>query len=722
LSNEWKYVGLDFETTGLSRSKDEPIQIGIVEYDSHGNLLREYQSLLRPVQKIWEIKTIVNFMTGISLKDLEDAPKLEEVIETVLSFFDDKTFVIWHSVDFDVHFLQKYFPQVKIAGTLDTYEWSQQFVHYASSYALEVLVETLIQKDKDFEKYLKQQKLLFLKEDCDENFYHDALYDAKLSSVLFFYFVKYIKKLASKYPVLHHFVKQKNTVFSKIFDFLAGTYNPVIELPVLEKLMPRNLTLQNTENSLSLDKFESGKRYYVGNVKLSELLKNLLWSKQIILAFSHKQKLDLAKKIFHNIGIRNIGFARWDQIINFKVFHRFLQKWTFDEREVFFVLKYVSHLHQGYGVLDLRTTWDYQLFNLLRDTKKSEKYPIVLATHSWLFSLLEQKDHIYHDYSIVFFDVEAWYKNYNSYLSRPCDLYFVLTFLEGLLYIYNVRDQIIPWKYKKLVSYLQDFINFFQVFIWTLFIDTKKLFDGRSENRISYNPILDNSDFRLTNELWPKMMVHVKKIEWLLLKSDLNQLNKHIETINIALDSVMLISKRTHNNSDTYFVYQENTQFTNWMDFVEIFDKNHVMFLSNFVETYNYLVTGVDFVFADKFISVHQMNRLVVYLKKLVDDLEQKETIFVLSSQKYQSQEIFGILHKDDIHNKVLLIAENITWWVGKCIFKAKQNGGKILIGSYNFLLWLISHQVTIDKVVDFNIKWKQEDYLLQDLKRYLFW
>ncbi|HCB52040.1 TPA: hypothetical protein DEP21_05780 [Patescibacteria group bacterium] len=33
LNSDFRYIGLDFETTGLDPAKDEPIQIGIVEMD-----------------------------------------------------------------------------------------------------------------------------------------------------------------------------------------------------------------------------------------------------------------------------------------------------------------------------------------------------------------------------------------------------------------------------------------------------------------------------------------------------------------------------------------------------------------------------------------------------------------------------------------------------------------------------------------------------------------
>lgn len=59
LSSQRRYVGLDFETTGLDTQKDEPIQIALVEMDAQGNIVREFSSYLKPKKNIAALKDIV---------------------------------------------------------------------------------------------------------------------------------------------------------------------------------------------------------------------------------------------------------------------------------------------------------------------------------------------------------------------------------------------------------------------------------------------------------------------------------------------------------------------------------------------------------------------------------------------------------------------------------------------------------------------------------------
>jgi len=79
LNPSYRYIGLDFETTGLDFDKDEPIQIGIVEIDHTGKVIKEFSSLLKPERDLNELKTIVGFITGLNVEGLANAPKPADI-------------------------------------------------------------------------------------------------------------------------------------------------------------------------------------------------------------------------------------------------------------------------------------------------------------------------------------------------------------------------------------------------------------------------------------------------------------------------------------------------------------------------------------------------------------------------------------------------------------------------------------------------------------------
>ena len=62
------------------------------------------------------------------------------------------------------------------------------------------------------------------------------------------------------------------------------------------------------------------------------------------MVFQNIQKLDIAKKILNDMGIKNIGFIKEEQTINESMFKDFLNKAHFNEDEFLFIAKYLSQL------------------------------------------------------------------------------------------------------------------------------------------------------------------------------------------------------------------------------------------------------------------------------------------------------------------------------------------------------------------------------------------
>ncbi len=197
---------------------------------------------------------------------------------------------------------------------------AQTVVHYAQSYALEILIENL-QNEKLFTS-------IFSDEQHGEEKSHDAFFDTKNSIKLFLYFVQYVHELIVSYPNLAHIIGMTDGIIAEIID--TNTYKDIpkieIKFPTLEKIMPSNTSISKTEETIDIDKFQNQKKYYIGNIPIKELLTNLAANKNIIIAFQNIQKLDIAKTILNELGIKNIGFTKEDQTINPEAFQRWINK------------------------------------------------------------------------------------------------------------------------------------------------------------------------------------------------------------------------------------------------------------------------------------------------------------------------------------------------------------------------------------------------------------
>lgn len=710
LNKNFRYVAMDFETTGLDPKKDEAIQIWLVEIDIYWKVIKEFKSFLKPQKDIKELRDLVAYLTWISLKDLESAPSIFDIQKNIEEFFGENVILVWQNIQFDIDFINKYLPDIKYYDSIDTMYMAQNLVHFAPSYALDVLIEHLMSK-KEFKKIFDEIHggNVFNVENS-----HDALFDSKNALTLFCYCIIDIVVLIKKYPILSSLLKKNTWLYHKILDLKvdrAYNKNSQIELPKLEKQLPSNVSIKSKQQ-IDIHDYKNKERLFVWNVDIRQLVSSLVaWNKNVILSFSSIAKLNIIKDALNRFGMKNIGFARGQLIINKTRFNTFLNKDTFGDNEFLFVIKYMSHVRYNMSILDLNTKFDYKINYYIQDDRKNRKYPVMLTTHWGLFSVLADKNNIYRNYDVCFFDSEVWYKSYNSFLSSPCDLYSTLTFLENLYYKYTLDEQTV-WK-----EILENFARFFEVFMWVLFSETKKHFINVQNNYITLDPILDHINFYETNNLIKQFDKHKSLLESNLDSLDFNKLWSNIDHFLAVIWWLVQINKLMYGQWDFYFVYSEATKFTNWDEFTDIF-RSHTVFLSNYERSYKKMLAEGELENILDIKKISNMDDVVSY----VDDFfvwDKNKVCFILSTVKSESKELFEKMYNNGIDQKATMLIENITGSLGKNIFKAKSVWSKVIVGGYNFMIWLISNKIAIDICVDFNIKWKMSKHLLYDIQRY---
>ena len=718
LSPKYRYIGLDFETTGLDLLKDEPIQLWIVEIDVDGNIIDQYQTLLRPEKEIKELKNIVSFITNIDLKDLETAPTPAEVEKEISRFFWKNTIVVWHNIAFDLSFLNRFFPSLKYSFSIDTFQLSQAMVPYAPSYALEILSSHLEEKPLFLQRKSKFW-LTFTSESDEQESFHDAFFDTKATLALFCYLVDFLNQIQEKTPVLTQLLNKSDAEFLHILPnhkFKKSESIGSVTIPALKKIAPTDTSFTSFPYNIQTSDYETKKRYYIWNLKFKQLLQSLSANKKIILVFSSKPKLDIAKNLLNDMWIKNIGFAREEQTISPKLFETFLSKPEFSDFEILFLIKYCVHLFYWYGVLDLNSKWDYKVYGFIKDSREIVKYPLVLTTHQWLYSLLEKDIETYKDFQILFFDTEWRYRFYNLYLSRTCDLYYIQNFVDMLLYKYELLQE------KNLISSdsfttLQEFDTFFTMFIWILRTETKKLFIDIPEDEIQINPIVSSIEFYQTKLLLPRLEEFWPKLEKVLQSWDFKTLRLQIEHFFSITETVAKVQRKMYAQSDFYFLFSEYTKFTNRDEFLDIFGNHYTLFLSNHETAYDELLPDVSDFEEKKLPHLRAVVDLESMLSKYISKSEQ--SFFIISTVKDESREIFEYLQTIPELSDYELLVENITWWAWKNIYKAQKNQKKVVVWWYNFLMMCYAQKVKFDELIIRNIRWAQSDLILTDMQRY---
>ena len=120
------FICLDLETTGLNPKRDRIIEIGAVKV-RNGQIVETFQQLIDPKQQLEER---VEMLTGISSKELEGQPTIQNVLPSLREFLGEDV-LLGHRVLFDYSFLKRAFTNEKISFErkgIDTLKLARQFV------------------------------------------------------------------------------------------------------------------------------------------------------------------------------------------------------------------------------------------------------------------------------------------------------------------------------------------------------------------------------------------------------------------------------------------------------------------------------------------------------------------------------------------------------------------------------------------------------------------
>ncbi len=90
------FTVIDVETTGFSPAKDRIVEIGIVQRDERGQVLREFETLVEPERDVSN-----TFVHGLSASDLIHAPTFDKVASSVWDFLTSSDIICAHNFQFD---------------------------------------------------------------------------------------------------------------------------------------------------------------------------------------------------------------------------------------------------------------------------------------------------------------------------------------------------------------------------------------------------------------------------------------------------------------------------------------------------------------------------------------------------------------------------------------------------------------------------------------------
>lgn len=111
MQKDLEFVAIDLETTGKYPISAEICEVALIKFNSD-RIIDTYTTLVKPKMGMSQTAQGVH---GLSLSDLEEAPKIEDVLEKIAVFIDGSS-LVGHNIPFDLGFLiydiEKYKPQM----------------------------------------------------------------------------------------------------------------------------------------------------------------------------------------------------------------------------------------------------------------------------------------------------------------------------------------------------------------------------------------------------------------------------------------------------------------------------------------------------------------------------------------------------------------------------------------------------------------------------------
>ena len=168
--NHLKFCIFDLETTGGNQDRDEIIEIGIALVENF-QITDEKNFLLKPKIKIPEF---IQKLTSISNDDVKDCPKIEEVIDEILSMMEGRILVA-HNTSFDVPFFN---------SVLEDWGRKSFQTKVCTNLMSKYLIPNLLNTNLSYMSNLFK---------IDHGNAHRALDDARATAKIFLIFCKYLK-------------------------------------------------------------------------------------------------------------------------------------------------------------------------------------------------------------------------------------------------------------------------------------------------------------------------------------------------------------------------------------------------------------------------------------------------------------------------------------------------------------------------------------------------
>jgi hypothetical protein len=308
----------------------------------------------------------------------------------------------------------------------------------------------------------------------------------------------------------------------------------------------------------------------VGNHTISDFLGQIMRNKSArLLCFSHKSKLHIADQALTTQGITTAYMNDATVFLPERI-DLLLHKGSFDEGELSFLAKYLSHHLQGHTMMDINSSDDYKIFHALTEQKTPRAGQVTLATHEQLYASTHPLDPAT---NILFFDVDRRRQTRGNHSNEPLDPHHLLQYLEHNAYKATLlQDHLLAKEIQKLTTEVH-------LFFGVLGGEIDHLFVGHPSSTVEIDSLVDHTRLPKSKASLDKLLKGV----FFASRNDeiVTRWTKQRERISNLFHHTVIVTKAMYQGDKWRYTFAPPKGFSTFGEMREQLPKARYSFLSS---------------------------------------------------------------------------------------------------------------------------------------------
>jgi len=432
----------------------------------------------------------------------------------------------------------------------------------------------------------------------------------------------------------------------------------------------------------------------------ASLLKLVHPQRKMIIAFAHRAKLDLAKRILADHGITGIGYLRANQYIDPTQLTSLGQQWSRTDEEVSRILKYCSHHHQWLSVLDHNMPWDFVVYQRMRLHRDEADADIILSTHSGVYAALQDNTHT--DHAILFWDHQRRLSSAQRFYQSGVRIDHLLSMMQWLIYKIKHTNN------NSNLTHLNEIESRWEVLWWVFGSELTKIKSQLPTNNkwnIELIGGLPWDHMHQFGALYERRGEYIDRLTIILDQSDSERLIKTIARVDTLLRDGCQIEIQTSYQWDNLIISPAST-YVDYADFRALFAGRHVIFTQTTGQGTDNITTAV---------LPHPPTIQLSHIRDL--NYQSGQKLFIIQSNRNQCRATFDTLMKQWLNKQTLLMGENVTGGGNKLIEQAKWSPAYVMVWGYDLYMQTLASQVQFDAVIVIGSLGVLHDQMVRDVE-----